>query len=54
MFIAMATAIYGLRLTVMPRATQPCIPSESLNRVPASVGVRAGIRHLCRVAGNTV
>jgi len=32
-------------------STQPCIPSGSLNRVPASVGVRAGA---CRVAGNTV
>ena len=25
-----------------PRSTQPCIPSESLNRVPASAGVKAG------------
>jgi len=46
-FIAMATVIcslgYGLRLTAMPRSTQPCIPSGSLNRVSASAGVRAGM-----------
>ena len=24
------------------RSTQPCIPPESLNRVPASVGIKAG------------
>jgi len=46
-FIAMATAIcslrYGLRLTAVPRSTQPCIPSGSLNRVPSSAGVRAGM-----------
>ena len=27
-----------------PRSIQPCIPPGSLNRVPASAGVRAGIR----------
>jgi len=26
----------------VPRSTQPCIPSGSLNRVPASAGVKAG------------
>jgi len=26
----------------VPKSTQPCIPSESLNRVPASAGVKAG------------
>jgi len=25
------------------RSTQPCIPPESLNRVPASAGVKAGV-----------
>ena len=25
-----------------PRSTQPCIPPGSLNRVPASAGVKAG------------
>ena len=28
------------------RSTQPCIPPGSLNRVPASAGVRAGMSHL--------
>jgi len=46
-FIAMATAIcnleHWLRLTAVPRSTQPCIPSRSLNRVPASIGVGAGM-----------
>jgi len=32
------------------RSTQPCIPPGSLNRVPASAGVKA-VCHLCRVAG---
>ena len=45
-FIAMATAIcclgHGLQPAV-PRVTQPCIPSGSLNRVPASAGVTAGM-----------
>jgi len=27
---------------VTPRSTQPCIPPGSLNRVPASAGVKAG------------
>jgi len=48
--IAMANAIcslgHGLRLTAVPRSTQPCIPSGSLNRVPASAGVRPGLSAL--------
>jgi len=28
------------------RSTQPCISAESLNRVPASAGVRAGMSAL--------
>jgi len=28
------------------RSTQPCIPSVSLNRVPASAGVKAGMTPL--------
>jgi len=28
------------------RSTQPCIPPRSLNRVPASAGVKAGISPL--------
>ena len=36
-----------------PRWTQPCIPPGSLNRVPASAGVRRE-SHRCQVAGNTV
>ena len=51
-FIATATEIcclgHGLCLTAVPRATQPCIPSGSLNRVP---GLEC---HLCWVAGNTL
>ena len=35
------------------RLTQACIPPGSLNRVPASAGVKAGMSPL-RVAGNTV
>jgi len=31
---------------VVDRSTQPCIPLGSLNRVPASTGVRAGISPL--------
>ena len=34
-------------------STQPCIPSGSLNRVPASARVKAGMSPL-PVAGNTV
>jgi len=41
--------IYDLFLCVetcgdrrIPRSTQPCIPPGSLNRVPASAGVKAG------------
>jgi len=31
---------------IVPRSTQPCIPSGSLNRVPASAGVKAGMSPL--------
>jgi len=30
----------------LPRSTQPCIPLGSLNRVPASAGVKAGMSPL--------
>ena len=50
MFIAMATAIcslgHGLRFSAVPRSTQSCITSGSLNRVPASAGIRAGMSPL--------
>ena len=50
MFIETAGVIYnlvhGLCLTAVPRTTQPRIPSGSLNRAPASAGVRAGISPL--------
>jgi len=46
-FIAMATAIcslgHGLRFTAVPKSTQLCIPSGSLNRVLASAGGKGGI-----------
>ena len=32
--------------TMLPRSTQPCIPPGSLNRVPASAGVTAGMSPL--------
>ena len=32
--------------SALPRSTQPCIPLGSLNRVPASAGVRAGMSSL--------
>ena len=35
------------------RSTQPFVPPGSLNRVPASAGVKAGC-HFCRVAGEGV
>jgi len=49
----------GCALTAVPRSTlpQPCmILSGSLNRVPASAGVRAEMSPTCvwLVAGNTV
>ena len=31
---------------IWSRSTQPCIPPESLNRVPASAGVKAGMSPL--------
>jgi len=43
----------GCALTTVPMSSQPCIPSGSLNRVPASARVRRECQ-LCRVAGNTV
>ena len=50
MFIVMAIAIrslgHGLCLTAVPWSTQPCIPSGSINRVPASARVRAEMSHL--------
>jgi len=33
----------GLGLYALTRSTQPCIPPGSLNRVPASAGVTAGM-----------
>jgi len=38
--------IPALRLYVPSRSTQPCIPLGSLNRVPASAGVKAGMSTL--------
>ena len=38
------TALYAMY--THPSSTQPCIPPGSLNRVPASAGVRAGISPL--------
>jgi len=36
-------AVLGKLFTpIVPRSTQPCIPSGSLNRVPASAGVKTG------------
>ena len=32
--------------SVLIRSTQPCIPPGSLNRVPASAGLRAGMSPL--------
>jgi len=32
--------------TMLPRSTQPCVPPGSLNRVPASAAVRAGMSPL--------
>jgi len=33
-------------MVTVTRSTQPCIPPGSLNRVPASAGVRAGMSPL--------
>ena len=39
--------VYHLSVCNKPtRSTQPCIPPGSLNRVPASAGVRAGMSAL--------
>jgi len=35
--------VYRLVCNKPARSTQPCIPPGSLNRVPASAGVRAGM-----------
>jgi len=36
-------AVLGKLFTpIVPRSTQPCIPSGSLNRVPVSAGVKVG------------
>jgi len=34
--------VFGLMIRIRSRSTQPCIPPGSLNRVPASAGVKAG------------
>jgi len=39
-------SVYMNCLHCFSRSTQPCIPPGSLNRVPASVGVRAGMSPL--------
>ena len=49
LFIAMAAICslgHGLRLTAVSGSTQPCIALESLNRVPDSAGIRAGMSPL--------
>ena len=49
MLIAMATAALGTgcaQLQCLARSTQRCIASGSLNRVPASAWVRAGMSPL--------
>jgi len=38
--------VYHLGMYEPTRSTQPCIPPGSLNRVPASAGVRAGMSPL--------
>ena len=38
--------VYHLVLYQPTRSTQPCIPPGSLNRVPASAGVTAGMSPL--------
>jgi len=35
-----------LQVPLVSRSTQPCIPPGSLNRVPASAGIRAGMSAL--------
>ena len=49
MFIAIANVIcslgYGLRFATVSRSTLSCISLGSLNPVPASAGVRAGVIH---------
>jgi len=38
--------VYHLVCNQPTRSTQPCIPPGSLNRVPASAGVKAGMSPL--------
>jgi len=38
--------VYHLGMYKPTRSTQPCIPPESLNRVPASARVKAGMSPL--------
>ena len=50
-FIANATVICSLghgphTFSAVPRSTQPCIPPGSLNRLPASAGVKVGVSAL--------
>ena len=44
--IVISGAARGRRGKLPPRSTQPCIPPGSLNRVPVSAGVRAGMSPL--------
>ena len=45
-FVASATVICSLGHGLHTYTTQPCIPQGSLNRVPASAGIKAGISPL--------
>ena len=38
--------VYHLGINKPTRSTQPCIPPGSLNRVPASAGVKTGMSPL--------
>jgi len=40
------SAVVAVAPPTHTRSTQPCIPPGSLNRVPASAGVRAGMSPL--------
>ena len=42
LFSLMCSLGHGLPFATVPRSTQLCIPSGSLNRVPASADVMAG------------
>ena len=41
-----STINFVMAITIIIRSTQPCIPPGSLNRVPASAGVWAGMSPL--------